>query len=217
MAQDKPIPLVGRLAIQLKMLTPQEVARAMAESESTGNPRLAQVMLQMGLLDRDQIAKLQQVQKELVEKQRVKAAGEAAEGGAAPAPTPTPTSAAAPAPQATPQRRATDVHRAAEHAAKAAAPMTSRDIDDLYEAPSAGAEKAARPLPKTVAPASPLAPPTPSAAPASAARPAPPRRPRLRPPRLPLPPPPRRPLRVERPPRSPRRPPPAPPHPPPSR
>ena len=36
----------------------------------SGNPRLAQVMLQMGLLDRDQVAKLQQVQKDLVEKQR---------------------------------------------------------------------------------------------------------------------------------------------------
>ena len=119
MAQEKPIPLVGRLAIQLKMLTPQEVARAMAESESTGNPRLAQVMLQMGMLDREQVAKLQQVQKDLVEKQRARTAGETPESAASPVPTP--------APAGTPQRRANEVHRAAEHAAKAAAPMTSRD------------------------------------------------------------------------------------------
>ena len=52
MAADKPIPLVGRLAIQLEMLTPEEVKRAIAESASSGNPRLAQVLLQMGLLDR---------------------------------------------------------------------------------------------------------------------------------------------------------------------
>ena len=82
MAQDKPIPLVGRLAIQLKMLSSEEVARAIAESESTGNPRLAQVMVQMGLLDRDQVAKLQQVQKDLVDKQRARTGGEAPESSA---------------------------------------------------------------------------------------------------------------------------------------
>ena len=59
MPADKPIPLVGRLAIQLKMLTPEEVKRAIGESAASGNPRLAQVFLQMGLLDREQIAKLQ--------------------------------------------------------------------------------------------------------------------------------------------------------------
>ena len=56
--------------MQLKMLTSEEVQRAMAESASSGNPRLAQVFLQMGLLDRDQLAKLQKVQKDLVEKHR---------------------------------------------------------------------------------------------------------------------------------------------------
>ena len=38
MGQEKPIPLVGRLAIQLKLLTSQEVARAMAESDLYGRP-----------------------------------------------------------------------------------------------------------------------------------------------------------------------------------
>ncbi len=142
MGQDKPIPLVGRLAIQLKMLTSEEVSRAMAESESTGNPRLAQVMMQLGLLDRDQVAKLQQVQKDLVEKQRARMGGDAPERAPASPP------AAQPAAKPTPARAPSEVHRAAEHAAKNAAPMTAGDIDSLYESPPAAAEKA-RPLPKS--------------------------------------------------------------------
>ena len=53
----------------------EEVDRAMAESESSGNPKLAQVFLNMGLLDRKQLAKLSQVQKTLVEKHRAKKTG----------------------------------------------------------------------------------------------------------------------------------------------
>lgn len=163
MAQDKPIPLVGRLAIQLKMLTPGEVARAMAESESSGNPRLAQVMLTMGLLDRDQVVKLQQVQKDLVEKQRARMSG----GEASERPAKAPAAVRPPAP--TSGRSANEIHRAAEHAAKAAAPMQARDIDDLYAAPPA-AEKV-RPLPsERPVPAAPKSPPRPAvAAPAAPA------------------------------------------------
>jgi len=180
MGQDKPIPLVGRLAIQLKLLTSEEVARAMAESESSGNPRLAQVMLQMGMLDRDQVARLQQAQKELVEKQRARAAGESPERAPAspPAAVPTPPRAAPPAaaptaakPASAPPPRAAEIHRAAEHAATGAAPMTSRDIDSLYDTQPGGAEKA-RPLPKTAAPSAPASAPASPAAPARSAPPA---------------------------------------------
>ncbi len=162
MAQDKPIPLVGRLAIQLKMLTSEEVSRAMAESESTGNPRLAQVMMQMGLLDRDQVANLHRIQKDLVDKQRARTPGESPEQAAASAsPTPTPANPTA-------ARRASDVHSAADHAAKTAAPMTSRDIDSLYETQPGAAEKS-RPLPKaTTSAPSPTVPASP-ASPTSAA------------------------------------------------
>jgi len=161
MAQDKPIPLVGRLAIQLKMLTSDEVARAMAESESTGNPRLAQVILSMGLLDRDQVAKLQQVQKDLVEKQRSKMGG-----AESPDRVPASAPAARPAAKAVPARPADEIHRAAEHAAKTAVPMQSRDIDDLYAAPPASPAKV-RPVDKAAAAAVPPSPaPTPVAAPA---------------------------------------------------
>ena len=163
MAQDKPIPLVGRLAIQLKMLTSEEVSRAMAESESTGNPRLAQVILSMGLLDRDQVAKLQQVQKDLVEKQRARMGGKAPDS--APASNP-----AASAP--TTPRPPSEIHRAAEHAAKHAAPLTAQDIDALYEPPPGSAAKAKPIPPKSEAPRSPA--PPPAAAPAVPAQHEPP-------------------------------------------
>ncbi|HFA59230.1 MAG TPA: hypothetical protein ENJ83_00925, partial [Rhodospirillales bacterium] len=144
---------MGRLAIQLKMLTPAEVEGAIAESVSSGNPRLAQVFLQMGLLDREQVKKLQQVQKDLIEKHRAKKEAAAARTGAtapqAPASGPssasgsTPSSAApaSPSPAASARSEAPEaaVHAAAEHAAAAAAPMTSRDVDALREAPAAPA------------------------------------------------------------------------------
>ena len=130
MAETKPIPLVGRLAIQFKMLTSDEVDRAMTESVSSGNPRLTQVFLQMGLLDREQLAKLQQAQKDRVEKHRAKKDAAAIGDGAKPAverPEPA-ASAASPA-------RASEIHAAAEHAVAAAAPMTSHDVDALHEPP----------------------------------------------------------------------------------
>ncbi len=174
MADNKPIPLVGRLAIQLKMLTKDEVNRAVAESVSSGNPKLVQVFLQMGLLDREQVAKLQKVQKDLVEKHRAKKAA----AGASPAPaSPTPAAAAPPSPVA--PESPDPIHAAAEHAAQAASPMTSRDVDALNVAPS-GVEPvapAAAPPPRPAAPtqATPPAKPTtaapPQAAPAAQAAP----------------------------------------------
>jgi len=121
MGDKKPIPLVGRLAIQLEMLTRDEVERALEESVSSGNPRLVQVFLQMGLLDREQIGKLLQVQKDLAEKHRAKK-----EAAASPSRTPTP---------------AAEVHAAAEHAASTAAPLTGHDVEALHQPPAKVAPK----------------------------------------------------------------------------
>jgi len=140
MAEKKPTPLVGRLAIQLKMLTSQEVERAIAESVSSGNPRLPQVFLQMGLLDRDQIAKLQQVQKDLVEKHRAKKDGAVSGGVAKPA-----ARRLAPAPSPAAPPRAPEIHAAAGHAAAAAAPMTSHDVNALHESSPAAAVAESKP------------------------------------------------------------------------
>jgi len=169
MATNKPIPLVGRLAIQLKMLTSDEVARAMAESASSGNPRLAQVLLQMGLLDREQIAKLQKVQKDLVEKHRAKKAG--TESAAAPPPVreaPTPVPEAAPASPPV----AADVNDAAMHAAQGASPMQGADVAALHEAPPEVARPAS-PEPEAAPPAV-EAPPVAAPAPPPASSPEPP-------------------------------------------
>ncbi|HKK51382.1 MAG TPA: PilT/PilU family type 4a pilus ATPase, partial [Myxococcota bacterium] len=135
MAQKKPIPLVGRLAMQLEMLTSEEVERAMAQSASSGNPRLAQIFLQMGLLDRDQVLKLQKVQRQLVEKHRARQAeapdravlgrvgGDARSGTRPPARDARAVSAAE-------VRDGEDIHREAAHAAQTAAPLSARDVED---------------------------------------------------------------------------------------
>jgi len=174
MGNNKPLPLVGRLAIQLKMLTSDEVERAIAESDSSGNPRLAQVFLQMGLLDRDQVAKLQKVQKDLVEKHRAK---KAAAGGAAPSSARS-APAAAPAPEPTPPPREDPVQAAAAQAADAANPMSSEDVSALSEAPPEAATIRSEPPapPAAVAPpvAAPVAPAPVAAAPPAAAPAAPP-------------------------------------------
>jgi twitching motility protein PilT len=141
MAKKKPIPLVGRLAIQLKMLTSAEVDAALAKSASSGNPRLAQVFLEMGLLDRVQVKKLQHVHNDLVEKHRAKK--EARTAGSAPARpakpaqpvgSGTPVGSRASAADA-PSTHDVNIHAAAEHAASAASPMTSHDVEALREAP----------------------------------------------------------------------------------
>jgi len=159
MADKKPIPLVGRLAIQQKMLTSDEVEQAMAEGASSGNPRLIQVFLQTGLLDREQVTKLQQVQKDLVKRHRAKQ--EAASGQAAAAPRSSP-------PSTSPPKRpvvsdASEIHAAASHAAAAAAPMTGHDVEALHEAPPAA----------TPDPTPPVAPESTAAKPVRSPKPAP--------------------------------------------
>ncbi len=162
MAAKKPIPLAGRLAIQLKMLTPQEVERAIAQSVSSGNPRLHQVFLEMGLLDRDQITKLQQAHKSLIEKHKAK---QAAAAGS----TPEASRPAAPRPaQSAPSAPAREIHGAAAHAAETAAPMTGRDVEALRE-PAAGTAHPASPSEPAAAAKAPEPPPAP---PAAAPRPA---------------------------------------------
>jgi twitching motility protein PilT len=146
MEQKKPIPLVARLAIQLKMLSPEEVKGALAKSASSGNPRLTEIFFELGLLDRDQLVKLEQVQKDLVDKHRAKkqAAGttEASQAGAEGRTDPRPDQPAG--------RSPSEVHAAAEHAATTAVPMTAAEVELVHEAPAPAARKPARP-PQTVA------------------------------------------------------------------
>jgi twitching motility protein PilT len=173
MAQKKPLPLAGRLAIQLKMLTREEVERGIAESASSGNPRLVQVFLQMGMLDRPQALKLQKAQKELIKKRRASKQNARTNGGATLGRIGQPAGGRASRTQSSVGRLDPEsIHRAAAHAAETAAPMTAGEVEALHEAPPAAA---ASPAPEleiefatpAPAPASPASAPT-ASAPASA-------------------------------------------------
>ena len=133
MAQKKPIPLAGLLAIKLKMLTQDEVERALARSESSGERRLAQVFLEMGLLDREQLIKLNEAQKVVVQKHRAKKSGV---GKAAPPKAQTP---------APPVATEAEIHSVAAHAAEVADPIRAADVDALRQAPSAAETLVASP------------------------------------------------------------------------
>jgi len=97
----------------------------------------------MGLLDRNQLTKLQKIQKDLVEKHRAKKSG-AAPAAEKPAPA---------AAQAPPTIK--EVDDAAMHAAQAASPVTAIEVDALHEAPPVAR---AKPAPEPVAAESPAAP-----------------------------------------------------------
>jgi twitching motility protein PilT len=154
MTQSKPIPLVGRLAIQLGMLTPGQVDQAVSESTSSGNPRLAQVFLQLGMLDRSQVLKLQKVQKDLIERHRARKAGAQEEPGSlVPGSSQVVEKPASPAGDRSPEA----VHAAAGHAARVAAPMTASEVEALHTTPASAsnggaASEVRAPLPVTSAP-----------------------------------------------------------------
>lgn len=159
MAETKTIPLIGRLAMQLGMLTSEEVHRAVAESHSSGNPRLAQVFLQLGLLDRAEVAKLQQVQKSLIEKHRAKKEAQARGDGVR--------AEADPAERAPAVGDRGAVENAAMHAAQAASPVTSEEVEALRAEPVAAPPPVASSQPASTHP-SPSEPPPPLAQPVSA-------------------------------------------------
>ncbi len=123
MANQTPVPLLGRLAIQLKLVTNEQLASALQNASTTGG-KLGDVMIEMGLISRAQLQKLEHVQKDVVAKHRAK---KAAAAGAAPAPPPAAT--AAPSAPAAPD----PVHDAAAHAAQSAAPMSGDDVLELAD------------------------------------------------------------------------------------
>ncbi|MCG8587777.1 MAG: hypothetical protein MJE66_00640, partial [Proteobacteria bacterium] len=87
MADKKPAPLLGRLAVQLKMITPEQLAEAVDETPGANSTQLGQALVERGAISPGQLAKLEKVQKDVIAKHRAK------QGGGAPA-------AAKPAPAA---------------------------------------------------------------------------------------------------------------------
>lgn len=133
MTQKKPA-LIGRLAVQLKLITPQQLVEAVTAQRP--DQKLGEVLLAQGLVDDRQLAKLVSVQRDLVEKHRARQS--AAGGGAAAAsPRPAAQRTAAPAPDGA------AVHGAATRALHDAAPVTQEVVREIAEPPPA----AARPAP----------------------------------------------------------------------
>jgi twitching motility protein PilT len=133
MSAKQPVPLIGRLAIQCKMITMEQLQLATREQGRDPERRLGDIFVELGYVNNAQIEKLKKLQRELVIKHRAKQAAsgrtvarpassqerppEPATPPAAPTPEPvatpepvvaaepppTPEPVAAPAPAATPE------------------------------------------------------------------------------------------------------------------
>ena len=80
MSDQKPLPLIGRIALQLRMVTAEqlsELTRAQAKEGDTGG--LGELMVARGLIDRDQHKRLLDTQKQVVAKARARQALERAD------------------------------------------------------------------------------------------------------------------------------------------
>ena len=88
MAQQKTVSLMGRLAVQLKMITMDQLTEATAEQGREPNKRLGDIFVEKGRVNPGQIEKLKKLQRDLVAKHRAKQAVAGAGGAAGPRPEP---------------------------------------------------------------------------------------------------------------------------------
>jgi twitching motility protein PilT len=130
---NQPVPLLGRLAVHLKMITMEQLAEALRAQGKAGEERnLGAVLRELGFINQAQTEKLLAAQKQVLAQQQ-KGAAQGAQAPPAAAPRP-----AAAAPAATPIARPA----AAKPAAPAAAPA----------APAQAAPAQARPAARPAAP-----------------------------------------------------------------
>ena len=67
------MPLLGRLAVHLKMVTMDQLAEALHEQGRAGEETpLGELLMQMGFIDRAKLAKLVAAQKQVLAKHRAK-------------------------------------------------------------------------------------------------------------------------------------------------
>ncbi len=129
MSDQKQVPVMGRLAVQLKLISPEQLGEALREQPPGSQKPLGTILMEKGFINEAQLAKLQAVQKDLIAKHKAKQAAAAGakqpETGsarvearpqpsprvppvkpsaapAASAPSPSPAAAPAPAPAAAP-------------------------------------------------------------------------------------------------------------------
>jgi twitching motility protein PilT len=76
-AAKKPTSLLGRLAVQLKMITVDQLNEATREQARTPDKRIGEIFVGMGFVNAGQLDKLQQVQRDVIAKHRAKKAAEA--------------------------------------------------------------------------------------------------------------------------------------------
>lgn len=152
----KPVSLLGRLAVQLKMISMDQLNAATREQGNHPDKRLGEIFVEQGLLSVEQLAKLEKLQRDVVAKHRAKKAdsARAATGRGLP-----PTRSApivegerAPRPAAAAQAAGTQPSPPAAPAAAPEAPAT----------PAAPVAKVAEPAPAPDPPAA-APPPTPRA------------------------------------------------------
>ncbi len=77
MPEKKPLPLLGRLAVHLKMITLDQLAEAIRAQGAAGeDARLGEILVERGLIDRVQLAKLASAQMQVLAKHRAQSASE---------------------------------------------------------------------------------------------------------------------------------------------
>src|SRR5258706_9411150 len=97
MPDPKPAPLLGRLAVHLKMISMDQLAEAIrAQGRAGEDAKLGEILVACGFIDRTQLAKLIAAQQQVLAKQKGKAPAPAPAAASEPAPT-KPAPAVAPA------------------------------------------------------------------------------------------------------------------------
>jgi twitching motility protein PilT len=144
MAAKKTVPLLGRIALQMKLIDQKQLAQAL---QAHGEKQLGAALVQMGAINERQLDKLLAVQRDLVAKHRAKMAQ--SQGGQAPAAPPA--AKPAPAPATTAPRPEPAVAPASDDSF-AAPPLELEDESPAAAAPATEA-------PSTPPPAAPSGPP----------------------------------------------------------
>jgi len=134
MSKQPSVPLLGRLAVHLKMISMEQLAAAMREQgATTSSRRLGEIFVDQGLITQEQLAKLVRTQQEVVAKQRAGVA--APERAAATAPEPraatAPVSAPAAAPAIAPAPASAPATAAAKRAPVGAAATATPELDRI--------------------------------------------------------------------------------------
>ena len=71
---EKKVPLIGRLAVQLKLIGTEQLYVALREQVRGSQKRLGTIMLEKGFINESQLAKLQAVQNDLIAKHKAQRA-----------------------------------------------------------------------------------------------------------------------------------------------